>query len=243
MSTSEPSIAPTSSLHNAVDIVVAPGAAFERIRRVPGWGWVFLIATVLAILGSLLSLPASTHAFGLSAPALYAPIVAKMPPEKQSEALAQMIKVGGVMNSLEALFLPVGLLLGSLISAVIMLIANAVSRGDGTFKRFFALSMALTIITSLGLVLNGLITLVRGPSSYETIISVKTALPNLALVVPGAGGKLLTFLGVLNIASIWATVLTALGMMAVGNVKPLVAWTAAVASLLVAAGLAAAFTP
>lgn len=243
MSTSETSAPRGNSLPNAVDIIIAPAAAFQRIREAPAWGWVFLIASVLGIVGFLLAQPATMHAFETSGPAQFAPQLAKIPPEKQAAALAQMMSVSRIVIYVQWIFFPIGLLIGSLISAVVMLIANAISKGDGTFKRFFALAVTTSMITALGAVLNGAITLVRGAASYDTPQAVQTSLPSLALLAPAAGTKLQTFLGVMNVASIWVTALTALGMIAVGHVKPPVAWTFAILSLLLSAGLAAAFVP
>jgi hypothetical protein len=198
---------------------------------------------VLGVVGFLLAQPASMHAFDTSGPAQFAPQLAQIPPEKQAGALAKMMSVGRIVIYVQWIFFPIGLLIGALISSVVMLIANAISKGDGTFKRFFALAVTTAVITGLGTVLNGAITLVRGAASYDTPQSVQTSLPSLALLAPAAGTKLQTFLGVMNVASIWVTALTALGMIAVGRVKPPVAWTFAILSLLLSAGFAAVFVP
>lgn len=226
-----------------MDIVVAPNAAFARIRAVPTWGWAFLAATIIGIIGVLLAQPASLHALQVSGPAMYGsnPAVTQLPADKQPEMIARMVGFGTVMLKFQFVFVPIGLLIGALLSAVIMLIANAISRGDGTFKRFFALTMTTAIVSSLGLLLNGVIAVVRGPSGYETMQSVQTALPSLGLLVPGAGAKLATFLGGLNVTSIWAAVLSALGMIGVARIKPPIAWATALIVLLCGAGLAAAF--
>jgi hypothetical protein len=226
-----------------VDIIVAPSAAFARIRVIPTWGWAFLAASIIGIIGILLAQPASLHALQVSGPAMYGsnPAVTQLPPDKQPEMIARMVGFGTVMLRFQFLFVPIGLLIGSLLSAVIMLIGNAISRGDGTFKRFFALSMTTAIVTSLGFLLNGVIAIVRGPGGYDTMQSVQTALPSLALLVPGAGAKLGTFLGGLNVTSIWATVLSALGMIAVARINPPIAWATALLLLLCGAGFTAAF--
>ena len=98
--------------------------------------------------------------------------------------------------------------------------------------------MTTGVVSSLGLLLNGVIALIRGPGSYDTMQSVQMGLPSLALLAPSGPPKLLAFLAVLNVTTLWATALTALGMTVVGHVKPPIAWTFAIVSLLIAASFA-----
>lgn len=243
MSTSDTPTVQRPGLSNVVDIIIAPGAAFARIREIPTWGWALLAASVLGIAGALLALPASLHALEVSGPALYGsnPAVAQLPADKQPEMIARMISFGRVGIEIQSFLIPIFLLIGGLFSAVVMLIANAISRGDGSFKRFFALAVTVSVVTAIGLFLNGVIAVVRGPASYETMQSVQGALPSLGLLAPGAGHKLAAFLSALNVTALWATALTALGMVSVGHVKPPVAWTAAILMLLAGASLLTMF--
>jgi uncharacterized membrane protein YhhN len=57
--------------------------------------------------------------------------------------------------------------------------------------------------------------------------------------MPGARGAAAGFLGAINVFTIWATVLLALGMQRVGRVSAPVAWIAVIVMLLCTAGLAA----
>jgi hypothetical protein len=243
LSTSVPPVARRSGLTNVVDIIVAPNAAFERIRQVPVWGWAFLAAVVIAVIGALLAQPASLHALQVAGPALYGsnPAVAQLPPAQQPAMIEKMMGFGRIVIRVQVFLIPIVFLISALFSALVMTAANAASRGDGTFKRFYALAITVSVITALGVMLNGIISIVRGPESYQTLQSVQASLPSLGLLAPGAGGKLATFLGMLNVTAIWATVLTALGMTAVGRVKPAIAWTAAVVMLFAGAALAAMF--
>jgi hypothetical protein len=234
-----------SSFANIVDIVIDPSAAFARLRDVPTWGWAFVVATLLGIAGFLLMEPASVHAFDKSMPAVYAatPQIAKLPADQQSKVIAQYMSFGRVFVQLSWIATPVIFLIASLISALVMLIGNAIGHGDGSFKKFFALSMLIAVIGGLGLLVAGLIAVVRGPDSFETTGSVQRALPNLAMLVPNASHKVETFLGTMTIAALWSTVLTALGMIALARVSRPVAWTVAVLMLVIPAAFAAAFAP
>jgi hypothetical protein len=245
LSTSETPIGPRPGLSNVADIIIAPNAAFARIRLVPTWGWALLAASVIGIIGFLLAMPASLHALQVSGPALYAtnPAVTQLPADKQPAMIERMISIGRIVVEIQSFLVPIFILLGGLFSALIMTIANAISRGDGNFKRFFALAITVSVVGAIGLLLNGLIATVRGAAAYETMQSVQSSLPSLALLAPGAGSKLATFLGVLNVTALWSTALTALGMIAVGRVKPAIAWSAAILMLLAGASFAAMFVP
>ena len=66
-----------------------------------------------------------------------------------------------------------------------------------------------------------------------------SALPSLALLMPGATGALAGFLGALNVFVLWATALMALGMSRVGRIPRGAAWAAAIIMLLLTACFAA----
>jgi hypothetical protein len=241
LSTTQPA-APQSSLANAVDIIIAPSAAFDRIRAVPAWGWALLIGSVLGAIGALLYAPALLHAVDTSMPAKLAasPQMAKLPPEQQQQMIALQMKVSKTILQLFWLFCPIQILIAGLVQGLIMTIANAVGRGDGGFKRYFALSVTVSVIgIGLASLVLGLIVLIRGASSFEEQSAVLGAAPSLALLAPGLKGALLGFLGSFNIFSLWTTALLALGMQRVGRIPAVPAWATAVVMLLVTAAFAA----
>jgi hypothetical protein len=231
-----------SSLSNVVDIIVSPSAAFDRLREMPAWGWAFLAASVLGIAGSLLTGPATLHAITTSLPAQLAadPGVQKMPPEQQQQMIQRAVGFGKVMAQIGWLFFPVIVLVVALIQGLIMTIANAIGGGDGSFKKYFALSVTVGIVgfgvTSL---VTGIIVMIRGADTFDTTTALQAAAPSLALLAPGAHGAIAGFLGALNIFYLWATALLALGMARVGRIRPPVAWATALFLLLCTAGFAA----
>lgn len=242
MSTSEATVHRGNSLNNAIDIIVSPQSAFDRLRAVPGWGWALLIASVLGMIGVFVSGPATLHAIQTTMPAQLAANdqIAKLPADQQQKAIANAMAVTKVVAQLSFLFIPVILLIGALLQAVIMTIANAAAHGDGSFKKFFALSITVSVVgIGLSSLVTGIIVLVRGADSFETTGAVQTATPSLALIAPGVKGALLGFLAAMNVFYIWATVLLALGMTRVARIAPPIAWTASVAMLLLTACLAA----
>jgi MFS family permease len=242
LSTSQPPVERRSGLANVVDIIIAPNAAFDRIRQVPVWGWAFLVAALLGIAGTLLIGPAMQHAMEISLPAKLAvsEAIAKLPADQQQKQIAVMMSVSKTIAKFAWLFIPPFILLAGLIQALIMLIANAATRGDGTFKKFYALSITVSVVGSgLGALVLGLIVMLRGAASFEAPSSVNSALPSLALLVPGATGALAGFLGALNVFVLWATALLAFGMQRVGRIPGGAAWATAIIMLLLTACFAA----
>ncbi len=235
---SEVTVDRRSGLLNVVDVVVAPQAAFARLRVVPTWGWAFLAATLLGIAGSLLSQPAMLHAIATGMPAQLAasPAIARLPAAQQATVIRQQIAVFGFLARYGWVFTPVYVLLVGLVQALVMLIANAVGKGDGSFRKYFALSQTVAVVgLGLGSLITALIVLLRGAGSFGDMRAIQSAVPSLALLAPGAHGAPLGFLQALSVFNLWAAVLLALGMTTVGRLPRPVAWTAAGLMLLVTA--------
>lgn len=231
-----------SSLSNVVDIIVSPSTAFDRLREMPAWGWAFLAATVLGVIGALLYGPALVHALETTMPAKLAamPAIAKLPPDQQQTVIATQLKVAKIFLQLFWLFVPIQILLAGLFQALVMTIANVTGRGDGSFKKYFALSITVSVI-GIGLtsIVIGVIVLIRGAASFEEQSAVTGVVPSLALLAPGAKGALVGFLGAFNIFALWSTALLALGMQRVGRIPTVAAWVSAIVMLLLTAAFAA----
>ncbi len=231
-------------LSNVVDIVVSPTAAFERLRTMPVWGWAFLVGALLSIAGSLLAQPAFIHAFDRSLPAQLAasPSIASLPPEKQQAAIATALSFSKTIAKFGWVVTPIALLFQALVQAVIMLIANAITKSEGTFAKFYALSMTVAVAgTGIGTVVLGLICTIRGVDAFDDPAAITSAIPGLALLVPGAHGALAGFLTSFNVFYLWATALLALGMIGVAKMPRTAAWVTAILMLLFVA-LTSAFS-
>lgn len=229
-----------SGLQVALDIVIAPKAAFESLREVPTWGWALLIAVVLTGIGTYFCSAAFAHAFAIEMPAKLAKQLANLPAEqrdKQITAIMSWSKMGASFGFLLVMiFVPIA----ALIQSVVLLIANAITKGDGTFKKFWALSTNIAVVGfGLSSIVLMIIVLIRGPESYNSSAAIAGSIPGLGLLVPGADGKLLTFLNGLNAFYIWATVLFALGMTTIARIPRTAAIVTAVIMLLGGAGLTA----
>ncbi len=244
MQTPKASLDRRGGLANVIDIVIAPNAAFARLHEAPVWGWALLVASLLGILGALLAQPAIIHGLERSLPAQFAasPQIAALPPEKQQTAIANALAVTKAITQFSWIGTPIIILIIGLIQGLIMLIANAITRSEGTFKRFFALSITVTIVgIGISSVIVGLIAELRGAGSFDDPAAVAALSPGLVMLVPGAHGKLQAFLSVLNVFAFWSTALLALGMIGVAKMPRVAAWATAIIMLLFVASLQALF--
>ena len=241
MSTSPSSAIRSGGLSNAIDIVIAPNAAFDRLREMPTWLWAFAVATVLGIVGSLLAQPAIFHALETTMPAQLAadPNIAKLSPDQQQKQIAVVMGFTHVMSQIGWVFVPLAILFGGLVQGLVQTIANAIGKGQGSFARFFALSVTASVV-GIGLyyLAFAAIVMVRGPSSFETMSAIQNAVPGLALLVPGAHGFLAGFLGVVNVFVLWATALLALGTIRIARISPVLGWAGPIVLLLISAAFA-----
>lgn len=205
-----------NGLTTALNIVVAPKEALETLREAPMWGWAFLIAAVLAIVGSFLALPAQMHASQASMAHMYAtdPRFAQMSDAQKAQSMAMATAIGKA----SPYFTPLILLVVGFISALVLLVINAIGRGKGTFKQFWASSINVSIVTfGLFSVINGILAVVRGPDAYNKPVDQFLAMPSLAWLAPGASPKMVAFLAAFNPFTIWGLVLTFLTLTIVGR--------------------------
>jgi hypothetical protein len=242
LSLSETTVDRRSGLLNVIDVIIAPKAAFSRLRVVPTWGWAYLVATLLGIAGTLAIEPAVLHAIDKSLPAqmLANPKMAQLPAAQQSQAVARGIAFAHALVRFQWIAIPIGLLIAGFVQAVVLTIANAVARGDGSFAKYFALSETVMVVGSgLSALAMALIVVIKGPDAFDSQSAVVGSIPSVAMLVPGAKGPAAGFLLGLNVFNLWATVLLAIGATIVGKVKPAAAWTAAIIMLIGAAAFIA----
>jgi hypothetical protein len=162
---------------------------------------------------------------------------ATMTPDDLAKASAGMAKFSAFGFIAVIFIIPIV----CLIEALIMLVFNALGKGEGNFVKYFAAQTNIAVVASVGTLINAVIVIVRGPESFNTMRDIQMAVPSLAMLSPGAGVKLVTFLGVFTPFSLWATGLAILAMLTIGKVPKLQAWLAGAALILFPALLAAAF--
>ena len=216
-----------NGLKTVADTIVAPSDAFAEIRAVPTWGWALLISLALSMLGSYLMVPALSHAMTAGWPTLVAqnPQLAQLTPDQQQRQLALALKFVQLGWMALIVMLPFFLLLQTVLLAVF----NALGRGSGSFKQYWAAAVNISVPAfALYSLVGAIIAIARGPESFVTLKSVQTSLPSLALLAPDAGVKLSAALAVVNPFSIWGAVLAALALLVIGRVPRLQAVLAAV---------------
>ncbi len=230
--------APASGLQNLVDVIIAPKSAFERLRTAPTWGWAFIIAVVVGTVGSFFVTPAFAHALQASWPAMVAadPRLAAMTPEQQQSGLQVTLAIVRFGWAASLIAIPFAML----VATIVMLIFNAIGRGSASFASLWAASANIAVPTiALSYVVLAIIVLLRGADSFNSMVSVTGALPSLALLDPGAGVKLATFLATINVFQIWGAVLIYLAMRTTARVAAVPAALTAIIMPLAGALLAA----
>jgi hypothetical protein len=221
-------------LQTALDTLIAPNDAYARLRETPTWGWAYLIAVALAMLAALALVPALHHALAVALPAQVAamPSIAKLPPGEQQAAIARIVSVQTLLLNVTWLSALAIVPLTALIQALVMLAANAIGRGDGTFRRFWALAMNVQVAGSIGGLILAAIVLLRGAASFSEPGDIQRVIPSLGMLLPGAPHVLVAFFSAFNVAAIWQAVLLALGMIAAARIPRPVAWSTALVMLL-----------
>ena len=232
---------PTSNadgLKTALDVVVAPRDALERLRTSATWGWALLIVIVVYALATWAMGPALVHATQADWPNVLAknPQMAVESPSQQATHLALTLKIVGF----SWVITPVLVLFGVFLQALIMAICNMAGRGTAPFRRLWAVAVniAIPLIAINGVVVT-IIVLVRGSQTFDSPVALQTVMPSLGYLVPMSSLKLHTFLTFFNPFTLWGTGLIIAAMTIVAGVSRLWAWLTGVIWLLVNAGLVA----
>lgn len=230
--TADPTTPPSNGLKTVLDTIVSPKEAFESMRIVPTWGWALAITIVLATIGSYLMIPAFQHAFEAGWPAMVAkdPNLAQLPADRQQAILAMNSKIFGFAWIFPLFFIPII----CLVEALVMLIFNAIGRGDGTYAKYFSAACNISVPTAgLAAIIGAVVVVIRGANSFGSMPAVQGAMPSLATFGLTSDPKLTAFLGQLNPFSLWAVGLSVAAMIVIGRVPKLQAWLAAIVMFLV----------
>ncbi|MEO7203063.1 MAG: YIP1 family protein [Candidatus Tumulicola sp.] len=232
---------PTSNadgLKTALDIVVAPRDALERLRVHATWGWAILIVMVVYALASWAMAPALVHATQVDWPNVVAktPSIAAEPIAQQQAKLDLTLKIVGF----SWVITPIIVLFGVFLQALIMTICNMAGRGTAPFRRLWAVAVNIGIpLIALNGVVVAIIVLVRGSQSFNSAVELQTVMPSLGYLVPMSSLKLHTFLTFFNPFTLWGTGLIIAAMAIVAGVSRLWAWLTGLIWLLINAGLVA----
>jgi len=197
---------PFSGLATYFSIPFSPTAAFERLNRVPTWGWAAIIGIILTLVGFILLSPAQMHMTAV----ITQQRISEMPADQQAQARASMASVANISKIfiyIVALLIP---WFTWLISAVVFLIGAALGGGEAKFSRAWVLAVNTYVIVGIAFVINGIIMAFRDPTTVNSQIDIM-ALPSLALLVHG-NVKLAAFLYSFNVLYLWYAVVAIIGM-------------------------------
>lgn len=228
-----------SGLKTLWDTIVAPKEAFESLRVAPTWGIAFVIVIVLSAVASFLITPAIAHGVTADWPNMVArnPKLAQLTPDQQQ---AQLAIVVGFMKY-NWVFTPIVSIIAALIGAVLLLIFNAIGRGQGSFANYWAAQWNIGIVTAASSLALAVIVMLRGANSFNSAAEVQSAMPSLAMLVPASAVKLHAFLSVFSVFGLWAAGLEIGALSVIGRVSRPVAWLGGSLTLILGALLAASF--
>lgn len=227
-----------SGLVSVLDTVVAPQEAFERMRATPTWGWALVVALALMVAGAFLQDPAVRHVKVIATQHFMttSSLAANLTAAQKDQAIANASK-----PSMFTYVTPViTLFIAVFFNTIILLLGNAVARGQADFKRLWCGSMNIAVPTlGLGAVVLGVITTVRGPGAFDSSLAMAKALPSLALLVPNGSAAVIAFLSGISIFTLWGLYLNATMMRVTAKTSAGAAYAFAALIMLLGAALAA----
>jgi hypothetical protein len=232
-----------SGLKTAIDILAAPKDAFEALRVVPTWGWALILALILTVIGFFLQQPAVQHAsLGTLAHAFATnPLYTNLTNDQKKEMLERVAHPPAYQTALGLIGLVLVLFVSTLLNAIILLAGNAIAHGKADFKRLFAGSMNIAVPTiGLYAVVLGVICRALGAEHFATTADMLRATPGLALLAPGATGKLAMFLAGIHVFTLWGCGLNIAMMRITAGVKSALSWVFPLFILIAGAALLAA---
>jgi len=231
----ERDFADRKGLQTALDITVVPGAALHALREAPTWGWAFLISALVAMAATFALTPALDRAIQRQLPAQLAasPQMAQLPAEQRDALITQQTQFMQAAARFSFVFIPFGLAIGCALQAAVMLAANTIGNGDGSFKKFWALAVNAAVVgTGIAAFALLAIVLLRGTDGFASPAEIANALPGLGTFVPPEAKAAAAFFGALNVFAIWDAVLLAAGMRIVARLPRKTAIGAAAVILL-----------
>ncbi|HLW37593.1 MAG TPA: YIP1 family protein [Candidatus Eremiobacteraceae bacterium] len=234
MSVEIPSEAPASRFDGLItyfSILFSPKAAFDRLSRVPTWGWAAVIGTLLVVIAVILFTPAQLH---LTA-AMQQKQLSQMSADQQAAFKANAAQIQAFSKIAIYVVSFISPWFVWLVGAVIYLIAAALSGGEAKFSKAWVLAVNAFVVWGIAGVINAIIVSLRDPSTVNSPLDIMS-LPSLAPLAQGSP-KLAAFLFGYNPLYIWAYIVVAIGLERMLKMSR----TAAIVTVVVASLIAAGF--
>ncbi|WP_042346885.1 Yip1 family protein [Bacillus massiliigorillae] len=190
-------------------IIWSPVEQFEKIRNRPTFWIPLLIVTVLSVVGTYFSISQMD----------YSEILGETVPADQMDTVMTVSKIFGAVASV---FAPI---IALLISAAIYLLIAKIAGSEVTFKQLLSMKTFIMLISAVGLILNGLISII-----------IDTRPDNMITSLAGVMGSENAVLGSIELFTIWGVVLTAIGLQKVAQFSKGLSWTISIAFYLISIG-------
>lgn len=182
-------------------MIMNPREQFERIKQNPKIIVALIIVTLLTTVGMVMM------ANGIDF--MNDPTLAGMP-EEELMMVAMISQIGFVIVGV---FTPV---FGILIAAFIHWIIGKIVHSEASFKQMFSMNTYIFVISAISFILNGIVFMLIGGEAEILFTSLNSII--------GAKGILGAFLGSIEIFSIWAYIITALGLQVVAKFSKGLSW-------------------
>ncbi|KAF1680964.1 toxin SDP protection protein YknW [Bacillus mexicanus] len=191
-------------------VITNPAIQFKRIRERPVvWGPLLIVA-VMIIVGAVLQSLGTNYIELLKNTAntngLTAEEIATVAAITKFGALA-----GSIFGGIAALF----------IAPLIYWLCVKISGGVTTYKKMLSLGLFVSLISSLGLLINGIVNFTTNANPLYSVTS-------LAGLINPANGALANVLNTLEIFNIWSYVLLAIGLHKTGGISKKAGWISAI---------------
>lgn len=194
-------------------MIGSPRKQFERIRENPTILVALIVVTILAIISTLFTLQ------GMDV---------QLEEDLAGLGEGEMLLFTIITQVTAVIVATIAPSIVILIGAAIYLLIAKIAKTDVSFKQLFSMLAFIAFITSLGALLNGLVSFFIG-GGYNPEVPV-TSLN----VIVGADGILGLILSSIEVFSIWGIILTAIGLQVVAKFSKGLAWGIVIAFNLIA---------
>jgi len=211
-----------------VRVLFSPGEVFERVRERPKFLLPWIGLSIIIVLIAYMMMP-FTHAAMASRMAQ----IAQQNP--QAAANAAKFEMFGIA------FAPIFLLIGLLISAgLLWLLVTLFAGGDSKFVTLLSVSTYVAVPTMLLQIAGVIVLKMKGVDAVTSPDDLRPPL-GLNLLAPDTGGFMGALLAGINPFSLWAMVLTAIGVQVTHKTSKGAAYTVAIIATMLGVLISSAF--